>query len=640
MWYRLDGKSVMVSELALRVVTFLFLPLQVLGGQGRPIRPEDVLGIREIDSDLRVSKDGKRIAFTLNEPVDPSKPGEQAQSNVWIVPTDRSVPPSRLAGSTGGEFSPRWSPDGRSLAFLSHRSSAREEVRSDQIYLVTHPDGSGARLTSEPGGVSQFAWSPNGEEIAYAAGAGISVVRVSTGQAIAVPRLKVDVREFAWSPDGRQLALTFSPAPESVSLSLVIVDRATGAIARTLSNNVADIPAALRWSPDGKWVTFVENSPSRMGSWLAMVPATGGRSHGILKDSLLTVWQVEWMPDSKRLMGEIVQGTQVQLATIDIETDAVASVVSLVQNQGGYGFSTNGSITAYPAQSAKSPNDVWVTTGRGTARRLTTLNPQTAAWLLGGVREISWRSTVDGRTIHGVLVTPPGFVNGRHYPMIVQGHPGDSPWVSGWLAKWWSWGQLLASRGYVVFLPNYRGVAGEGWRMHERLADWGGVAYQDLMDGVDEVVRQGIADSTRLGIGGWSNGGFMTEWAITHTTRFKVAVVKSGHANFFSLYGTSASNRPYLRVAFGGSAHDQRVAYEAHSPITFVRQCRTPTLLVYGSNDGVSPTQGDEFNVALKEQGVESELVIYQGEGHGLRSYEHKLDFQRRLVAWFDRYLN
>ena len=175
--------------------------------------------------------------------------------------------------------------------------------------------------------------------------------------------------------------------------------------------------------------------------------------------------------------------------------------------------------------------------------------------------------------------------------------------------------------------------------MHERIGDWGGAAYHDLIDGVDELIRQGIADSTRLGIGGWSNGGFMTEWVITHTTRFKAAVAKSAHSNFASLYETSASNRPYLRLAFGGSPNDRREAYQAHSPITFVRQVRTPTLLVYGSDDSVSPSQGEEFHAALRRQGVTSELVIYPREGHGLGSREHRLDFQRRLVAWFDTYL-
>src|SRR6266540_3105007 len=139
----------------------------------------------------------------------------------------------------------------------------------------------------------------------------------------------------------------------------------------------------------------------------------------------------------------------------------------------------------------------------------------------------------------GVLVTPPDFQAGRPYPTIVQGHPGDTSWWTGWLATAWTWGQLLASRGYVVFLPNYRGVNGEEWKMHATIGDWGGMAFQDLMDGIDALVAQRIADPDRLGIGGWSNGGFMTDGAITHTTRVKAALAQSGLADFFGLYGTS-----------------------------------------------------------------------------------------------------
>jgi dipeptidyl aminopeptidase/acylaminoacyl peptidase len=225
-------------------------------------------------------------------------------------------------------------------------------------------------------------------------------------------------------------------------------------------------------------------------------------------------------------------------------------------------------------------------------------------------------------------------------PTIVNTHPGDTAWWAGLHAKWWAWGQLLASNGYVVFLPNTRGVTGEGGRMHATTADWGGMAFQDLMDGVDYLVAQRLADPNRLGIGGWSNGGFMTEYAITHTTRFKAAVAEAGHADFFSLYGTSPGMRSSMQITTPDSPHKNRKWYDDHSPITLIRNCRTPTLLIHGINDGGVPVgQAYEFYNGLKDMGVETELVVYPREAHSIREYSHQLDVQKRVLAWFDKHL-
>ena len=251
---------------------------------------------------------------------------------------------------------------------------------------------------------------------------------------------------------------------------------------------------------------------------------------------------------------------------------------------------------------------------------------------------MQWKNSKDGLERQGILTTPPGYEAGRAYPTVVATHPGDLPWWSGWVATWWAWDQLLASRGYVVFLPNTRGVTGEGWKMNATIGDWGGMAYQDLMDGIDALVQRGIADPERLGIGGWSNGGFMTEWTITHTTRFRAAVALAGHSDFFSLYGTSYGRVP-LQIALG-DPYANRSVYDEHSPIHFVRDCRTPTLILHGANDaGVPLGQGHEFFTALQKLGVESEMVVYPREGHSIRERGHQEDLQDRVLAWFDRHL-
>ena len=176
--------------------------------------------------------------------------------------------------------------------------------------------------------------------------------------------------------------------------------------------------------------------------------------------------------------------------------------------------------------------------------------------------------------------------------------------------------------------------------MHQTTADWGGMAYQDLIDGIDYLVEKKISDPNRLGIGGWSNGGFMTEYAITRTTRFKAAVAEAAHADFFSLYGTSPGMRVSNRVSTTESPYFNRDWYDNHSPITLIRNCRTPTLLLHGEKDGGVPVgQGFEFYTGLKDVGVETELVIYPRDGHAIQEYSHRVDLQKRMLAWFDKHL-
>jgi dipeptidyl aminopeptidase/acylaminoacyl peptidase len=422
-------------------------------------------------------------------------------------------------------------------------------------------------------------------------------------------------------------------------MSVLVLQRADGSIVRTLSRSVA-VTGGLRWSPDGHSVSFFESPPGRpFASWLAAAPAGGGATRPLTRDYGGTVLAAEWAPDSTRLLAKVIEGTQGGVASVDASTGAMTRLADVAAGQWGAGLSTNGHATAYLAETPGSPQDVWLLADGSKPRRLTALNQQTSSWRLGAVREVSWKNSRDGLTRRGVIVTPPDFRPGQPRPTVVQTHPGDTAYWTGWHATWWDWAQLLASNGFVVFLPNTRGVTGEGWALHESTVEWGGMAFQDLMDGVDMLVAERIADPERLGIGGWSNGGFMAEYAVTHTTRFKAGVALAGHSNFFSLYGTSPI-QPALRHAFGAGAHEDRTAYDRHSPITNVRQCRTPMLLLHGANDSPVPvSQSYEFFAGLRDGGVEAELVVFPRERHSLREYAHQLDLQRRVLAWFSRHL-
>ncbi len=635
-----------------------------------PLTPEDVLSIRDIRG-LQLSPDGKKVAFVVREPTDPKLPRIPRATNIWIVPTDGSAPQHALISDLKNATSPRWSSDGRWLAFLSDRGEPRADdpKATIQVYVLRTDGDQAERLTSVPGGVEDFAWSPNSRMIALVArdqptadeqvrqSAGNDAIEVDrdykysrlwvTGlqdrKAVQVTKQDFEINEFAWSPSGDELALVVARTqrPEdSLLLSLVVVNRSTGEVARTLSTNASPISGLLRWSPDGNSISFLEGPPTKdFASWLTIAPAAGGSVRFFMKNYAGTILAAEWTPDSKHLLAQSIEGTRQALLRIDSTNGAVRKLTALIGTIWEYSFSTNGQTIVYNAQTLESPSDIWVWTKDVPPRRITDFNPQTKSWRLGKVREVQWKNSKDGLTRRGVVITPPGYEPDRLYPTIVNTHPGDTAWWVGFHAKWWAWGQLLASHGYVVFLPNTRGVNGEGGQMHATIANWGGMAFQDLMDGVDYLVEQKIADPNRLGIGGWSNGGFMSEYAITHTTRFKAAVAEAGHSDFFSLYGTS-DIRVSLRANIPDSPYYNRESYDNYSPITLIRNCRTPTLVIHGIGDrGVPVSQGYEFYTGLKDVGVETEMVVYPREGHNLQEYTHQLDVQKRVLAWFDKHL-
>ena len=644
MWIKL------LLAIAAVLVCFFATPAQT-------ITPEDILSIREL-SDVQLSPDGKQVAFVITEPATSNT--EPRVSNIWTMPTDGSESPRRLIQGLSNTGSPRWSPDGKTLAFLSEGA---------QVYLLAVGDSTAVQLTSVPGGVEDFEWSPDSKMIAFVArdqptrdegekkAAGYDAIEVdrhfkysrlwiasvSDRKAVQVTKQDFEIAELAWSPKGDELALVVAPTPkseDSLNLSLIVVNRSTGEVARTLSKLV-NLTGALKWSPDGRLLSFYEGpSTKEYAAWVSVVPAAGGPSRPLLKDYAGSVLRLEWMPDSKHLMAQSVEGTHQALLTVDVATGSRSKLTDVVHSQWNVGFSTNGNTIAYFSQSAGAPSDIWVLKTDAPPRKITNLNPQTAAWKLGKLREVEWKNSKDGLLRRGVLITPPDYQQGRLYPTIVNTHPGDTAWWMGWHgSKWWDWGQLLASNGYVVFLPNNRGVTGEGWRGHQTVADWGAMAYQDLIDGVDYLVQQKIADPDRLGIGGWSNGGFMTEYAITHTTRFKAAVAQAGHSDFFSLYGTSYLSWS-LRISFHDSPYVNRKAYDERSPVMSIRNCRTPTLLLHGELDsGVPVGQAYEFYNGLKDVGVETEMVVYPRERHNIQERGYQLDIQRRMLAWFDKHL-
>jgi dipeptidyl aminopeptidase/acylaminoacyl peptidase len=646
----------------------------LLAQEKQSISPKEIQGIRTVN-DLQLSPDGHRVAYVLRDLQEAKSLKEGAQNGVWVVKTDGTEVPQELTKNLKNAGFPRWAPDGRALAFLSDgvESSGNDEEPGNQIYLLRGEGTKPERLTSTKGGVGWFEWSPDSRLIAFVTRGQKSgpdlkkesegddafevdrnlpfnqlwVLSLADGSVVQLPQQGFEVKTFAWSPDESEFAAFIVPTPilnDAFHPSLVVIDRATGKVVRTLSKKAGLLPT-LQWSPNGQFILFNELSqPPRNSicSWyFATVPAAGGPVRPILGDRPFDVLDAQWSPDSTHVVAQIFANTQGYLAIVDTRDSTFVKLADVFTSRGDFRFSTNGRLTAYLNQSTTSPNDVWIVWSDKSTTKLTNLNPQISGWNLNPVEVVHWKDTQDGLDLDGLLVTPPGFQRGHRYPTIVQAHTGDSAWSRGWLASWSDWAQLLASHGYVVFLPNTRGVIGRGVKFHDMGSNGGGLAVQDLLDGVDYLVSEGIADPSRLGIGGYSNGGNATLYAITRTTRFKAAIVIAGVSDFFSYVGTSSVGNPTIDLRFKGvGPYADRGPYDKESPISNVIKCKTPTLLLYGEEDtAVTPGQGYEFYYALKRLGVEAEMVTYPREGHWIYEPYHEIDVQARMLRWFDEHL-
>jgi dipeptidyl aminopeptidase/acylaminoacyl peptidase len=630
------------------------------------LTPEDILTIPRL-SDVQISPSGEWVAFVVSKPADLSKDPRSEASSVWTVPVQRIGTARPVARRLGTQSMPRWSPDGRYLAFLAESSPSRpERARGSQIYLVKSSGGQPRRLTNIQGGVGLFKWSPTGRTIAFTAQMSGSTapsavfkgddaidvgheyqfshlwtVQISGLQTRKITSENMQVNDFDWSPDGSELALRVSATPrlddEFWHSRLVIVRRTTGQITRTVSQHISPWEGSLRWSPDGHSIAFPEFTPGRIASWLTLESLAYGGKRYVLKDYPATVRAEEWAPDCRHLWVEVIAGTRIQLLRVDPGSMNVEKVISSGATS-GFSIARDGKTVAYLCQETNAPSEVCALSAPGVVRRLTHFAASLPLEDLGSARQISWKSTKDGRDIYGILITPPGFKNHQPRPTVVVVHGGP---MMAWSTGWDSWGELLASNGYVVLLPNPRGSEGQGWKFAELdVGDWGGGDFQDILDGLDDLTREHIADPGRLGIGGWSFGGFMTAWAVTHTHRFKAAVEGAGLTDLLSFDGSAEISPSFLEVYFRGTPFDHRTVYARHSPAYFLSYCETPTLVVHGLADTVVPaSQSWEFYRGLRMLGVQTKLVLYPREWHVFGEPVHQLDVLARLLAWYNKYL-
>ncbi|HEY7307609.1 MAG TPA: S9 family peptidase [Bryobacteraceae bacterium] len=627
--------------------------------------------LRQLDqvhsfSGISISPDGQWISWT--QPAS----GDSGETDMFVLKwKDASARPRRITAGDGSksfdEHGVAWSPDSTHIAFFSNAGSHQE-----QMCVLTIATGKARTLTNVTGHVTDIRWSPDGRRIAllFAENGGgggpleaepeavgviggsihnqrLAIINVSGGELRQISPAGLNIYEYDWSPDGRQFAAIAAPGPADNNwwtAKLYTVDTASGKMTAVYQPESEQQIAVPRWSPDSKRIAFIGGLMSDegfIGGDIFVVPGSGGTAHNFTPDIHGSPSGFVWQGNSKLIFTETRNGggaiSTLDLSTTQIETLwAGSETIHQDGNFPNFSLAKDGQTSAVIRSSWEQAPEIF---GGpiGDWKQLTHDNAdQKPRW--GKAESITWNS--DAFKVQGWLLYPQNFDPGKRYPMVVSIHGGPANLRSpSWPNTHFDM-SVMASLGYFVFFPNPRGSYGSGEAFTQaNVKDFGGGDLRDILAGVDAVLKRVPVDANRLGVTGWSYGGFMTMWTVTQTSRFRAAVAGAGIANWLSYYGENSIDE-WMIPYFGASVYDDPAVYAKSSPIVFIKQVKTPTLVVVGERDGECPApQSFEFWHALKTLEVPTELVVYKGEGHAFQKPANRVDVMRRALAWFDRYL-
>jgi dipeptidyl aminopeptidase/acylaminoacyl peptidase len=624
-----------------------------------------------------ISPDGKKVAWV--ETLVGKDGAPTGNTAIYLTGLQSSEGPTRVTAVSAATREPikygrcaegslAWSPDSTKLAFLS------DAVKPGQLQLYVKDladRGSIHRLTNVKGLLATPRWSPDGKTIAVlftenatrAAGPlvaetpetgeikdaffeqRLALVDLATGEFRQISPADTYIYEYDWSPDSSRLAVT--AALGNGDNNWYIAELYTLNVAQGLMKSIYKPPLQIAnpaWSPDGKKIAFIaglmSDEPS-VGGDIYTISASGGQPTNATPDMKASASWLAWTPENKIVFAEFVEG-DAAVATVDPATNRIDSLwrgqelVSAGLWGPNLSLAHDGKNSAVIRSSFSDPPEIWAGP-IGYWRQLTHVNAAVKpAW--GQAKSIHWKN--DGYEIQGWLIYPRDFDPAKRYPMIVEVHGGPGAAVQSEWPEPSDFAIALAGAGYFVLQPNPRGSFGQGEDFtRANVKDFGYGDFHDILAGVDEALHIAPIDANRLGLTGWSYGGYMTMWGVTQTNRFKAAMAGAGLANFQSYYGENQIDQ-WMVPFFGKSVYDDPEVYAKSSPITFIKKVKTPTLIIVGDSDGECPTpQSYEFWHALKTLGVETQLVVYEHEGHHFSKPEHQRDRTRRTVAWFDAHL-
>jgi dipeptidyl aminopeptidase/acylaminoacyl peptidase len=603
-------------------------------------------------SNVAISPDGTRIAWQQTF---------HHANSVWVesLTTRRRTELSVPGAAKAEAMSPAWSPDGTRLAFLS---DARTKGRPS-LYIAA-ADGSGVHLLAALGGLPQrLSWSPDGKHLAFlyiahphrlagATSAGardvgvigsvtdeqqITTVDANSG-ALTLVTPGVDyVYEYAWSPDSSRFACTYARGNGDNNwwiAKLATVPAAGGALHDLLAPKFQINDP--QWSPDGSKIAVVGGIMSDfgpVGGDVYVVDANDGTSVDATPDAKFNVADLHWTQAHRVVLVAHVLGA-LHLLYLDPSTGTTTTVLGGSESLRSLSITKDGDI-ALVRTSFSLPAEIWAG-APATLRQITTANASVPN-LSGKAVSLSWKS--DPYTVQGWLIYPLQFDPAKKYPMITMIHGGpSSEFTPAYDSRFTA---AATARGYFVYEPNPRGSYGQGEAFTRgNVKDFGYGDWRDDLAGLDAAIAQAPIDPNRLGLFGWSYGGYMAMWAETQTTRFKAIVAGAGIVNWQSYYGQNQIDQ-WMIPFFGASVYDDPAVYAKSSPITFIKNSHTPVLILQGERDEEVPApQAFEFYHAMQTLGVPSQLVVYADEGHGPRQPKNQIDILERMVAWFDKYLH
>ncbi len=658
-----------VSARLLFAVLFVALPVSAHAQDAWT--PEQELKVKTIGA-VRVSPDGKRVAYTVSNAVmGPDK--SEYVSQIWVAHTepDKRTNPMQLTYAEKSSDNPRWSPDGSMLAFTSSRSG------KSNLYVLRLIGGEAEQLTDVKSGVANFAWSPDGKQIAFLLRDAPSDDEEKNtkgkndwrwvDEALKLNRLNVinldkDVNgkreprrltgeanvepDFKWSPDGKTIVFTRTKAPKVdywPTADLLAVDVASGEVKTLAASNAAEGGPA--YSPDGKWITFsISDDPPRWAGYqrLAVIPAAGGTAKMLAETFDAQPGVVDWSGDGRHIYFVETRGTVSRISALEVATGNITEINKGNEVLGSFSTSRNGTIIGFTMQSSDKAPEVFVSsTSNFVPIQISRVNADLPALPVGKTEVLRWKST-DGLEVEGLLTYPVNQKAGTRVPLLLVIHGGPAGvFTQSYLASRGPYPlATFSARGFAILRVNPRGSSGYGQKFrYANIKDWGGGDYQDLVTGVDRVVQMGVADPERLGVMGWSYGGFMTSWTITQTHRFKAASVGAAVTNLMSFIGT-ADIPSFIPDYFGAQPWENLEIYRAHSAMFNAKGVKTPTLIQHGEADERVPiSQGYEFYNALKVQGVPVRMIVLPRMPHGPNEPKMALKAKQTNLEWFEKHL-
>jgi dipeptidyl aminopeptidase/acylaminoacyl peptidase len=635
---------------------------------------DQILSLQRVASP-QISPDGRLVAYTVRST---NWEENTFDTQIWIADS-RTGQARQLTQSKKSSQSPAWSPDGSMLAFISDRTDKR------QLYVIGMTGGEARALTALDEGVGSFRWAPDGKSIAYATTEPKSaaakqrddkfgefqvvnedhrmtqlfVLDIATKATRALTNGPFTVGNFEWSPDGRSIAFDHraNPSPgSSGSDDISIVTVADGALHKLVTQDGPDSHPI--WSPDGSRIAFetaMANPAYYYGNKvIATVPAAGGTPEPMTSTFDEDASPVEWKGNG--IFFTASERTRSHLYRLDPATKAITRLVPGDQEIGSsFSLSKDGSRVAFLRADSKSMSEVYVapipTPASSVASRtspdatkLTDMNAQTVSWITGTREVVSWKSQ-DGAAIEGVLHKPPDFDRNHKYPLLVVVHGGPTgvsrtvPFSSTIYPI-----DLWVPRGVVVLEPNYRGSAGYGAKFRAlNVRNLGVGDAWDVLSGIDALVAKGIVDASKVGVMGWSQGGYISAFLATHDSeRFKAISVGAGISDWMTYY-VNTDIHPFTRQYLEATPWDDPEIYKKTSPITYIKQARTPTLIQHGATDQRVPLpDAYELYQGLQDQHVPTRLIVYQGFGgigHGPTKPKSYRATMEHNLEWFDRYL-